>query len=71
MANGFTRNRQKRTVVAHLEAASVDAVVSEAAEEDVETRLGKMVVTDPMKSHISSVLNVTNMVTTRRSTAAT
>lgn len=57
--------------MAHQEAASVDAGVGEAIEEDVETGLGKAVVTDPVISHISSVLNVTNTDTTRQSAAAT
>ena len=59
--------------MAYQEAAStsVDVGVSEAAEEDVEIGLGKMMVTDPVTSHISSVLNVINTVTTRRSAAAT
>ena len=61
--------------MAHQEAASVSAgeVTSEdeAAEVAVETRLSKAVVTDTVISHMSSVLNVTNTATTRRSAAAT
>ena len=45
--------------------------VAKAAEEDVETGLGKAVVTDPVISHMLSVLNVKNSVTTHWSVAAT
>ena len=73
MADGFTGDRRKRTTVARQEAAStsVDTGVSEATEEDVEIGLGKTMVIDPVTSHISSVLNMINAVTTRRSVAAT
>lgn len=72
-------NKQRNSIgfneVAGALETSVDVIaVLEAAvlvEEDVKTGLGKTVVADPVTSHISSILNVTNTVTTRRSAAAT
>lgn len=47
------------------------ARVAEVAEEDMETGIGKAVVPDLVISHMSSILNVKNSVTTRRSVVAT
>lgn len=44
--------------------------MAEVAEEDMETGIGKAVVPDLVISHMSSVLNVKNSVTTHRSVAA-